>query len=409
MSAQFKNLKVINGNTLIGNFSVSPDVPNKILFPPKISNTNCCIFFADLYNDYSKIESICEKVPITKNMNYHFYNTTGNCIVKLSSERKNNNFGTIRPKYTEWKFLADIKFPKFAKFESFFVFNKYPGVSELTDDDNKTTFILHDLKNSSIDKKIFCFVSKSIFELYSKLSIEFPFNKYKVVDDNDLISCTIETLFGKIISSGKPFSNGVIKCSTDNGLDNLNNTLHAQFIDKSIVEFQALRNGVVEYTANSDSKDGEFIIFYQYAIHEIFLNDEKVYYDHMIHPYDITISKMTNMFVDFESIKLNGIKFVSDKLNAYKTHYYKYNKSSDILDFNVEITDSTNILSIIKYIGASLLLNIRTELKHLESCFSNHIHKNHPSLPILGKAVSDGQFLNDDNIGKLYSVAFENY
>ncbi len=126
----------------------------------------------------------------------------------------------------------------------------------------------------------------------------------------------------------------------------------------------------------------------------------------MIHPYDITISKMTNMFVDFESIKLNGIKFVSDKLNAYKTHYYKYNKSSDILDFNVEITDSTNILSIIKYIGASLLLNIRTELKHLESCFSNHIHKNHPSLPILGKAVSDGQFLNDDNIGKLYSVAF---
>ena len=401
MSVELKNLKVINGNTLIGKISIFPDVPNKMVLPPKINNTNCCIFFSDLYNDYSTIQILCEKIPITKNINYHFYGTTGNCIVKLLSDRKNNNFGTIRPKNIEWKFISDIKFVNIPDFKSFFIFNKYPGLSELTNDDNKRTLLLHDLKKLH-ENKVFCFVSKSIYNLYDKLCVEFPFTTYKVVDDEDILAESIETLMGKIISSGKPFANGVIKCFTNEGV---NNTLHSQYIDKSIVDFQALRNGIVEYTTNNNSEDGEFVIFYQYPINKIFLNEKEIEYKHIIiNSVDTSISKITSMFVDFENIKYNGKKFVIDETNAIKTHYYKYKKFSDILNFNDTIyyLDMKNELNMIKNISESLLQNIRTELRYLE----DKEDKGYVQIPILGKSISDGQFIRNDEHGKLFSSCF---
>lgn len=405
MSAELKNLKVINGNTLIGNFSISPDVPNKLVFPPKISDLNCCIFFSDFYNDYSTIQFLCGKAPITKNTNYHFYGTTGNCISKLSGDRKNNNFGTIRPKNIEWKFISDLKFTKVPEFKSFFVFNKYPGLLELTDDDNKRTFMLHDLTKFHIDddNEVFCFVSKSIYDFYLNLSVEFPFKKYKVIDDKYVLSNVIETLMGKTVSSGKPFANGNIKCYTKNGLDNLNNTLHAQYIN-SIVDFQALRNGVVEYTATSNIEDGEFVIFYQYAIDKILLDGKQIEYENIIDSNnDVVVSKITNMFVDLENIKYNGSKFISDEINARKTHYYKYTKSSDILNFNNTVYSS----SIIQNAGMLLLKNIRSELRNLEDV--DDLSKfDIPKPPILGRAISDGQYIRND-FGKLYSTCFENY
>jgi len=400
MSAELKNLKVINGNTLIGNFSISTDVPNKVVFPPKISDSNCCIFFSDLYNDYSTIQLLCGKAPVTKNTNYHFYGTTGNCITKLPGDRKNNNFGTIRPKNIDWKFISDVKFTNVPEFKSFFVFNKYPGLSELTDDDNKRTLIIHDLKNLDIDDDIFCFVSKSIYDFYLNLCVEFPFKKCKVIDDKDVLSNVIETLIGKTVSSGKPFANGNIKCSTQNGLDTLNNTLHAQYIDKAIVDFQALRNGVVEYTSTTNSEDGEFVIFYQHTIDKILLDGKQFDYEH--DSGNIVVSKMTNMFIDLENIKCNGKKFVSDSMNAGKTHYYKYTKSSDII--NIDNTYPKNSLSMIKNIGMSLLQNIRTELRHLEDRDNEFI----PQIPMLGRAISDGQYIGND-FGKLYSSTFESY
>jgi len=403
MSAELKNLKVINGNTLIGNFSISPDVPNKVVFPPKISDSNCCIFFSDLYNDYSTIQLLCGKAPIIKNTNYHFYGTTGNCISKLSDDRKNNNFGTIRPKNIDWKFISDVKFTKVPEFKSFFVFNKYPGLSELTDNDNKRTLMIHDLKNLDIDDDMFCFVSKSIYDFYLNLCVEFPFKKYKVIDDKDVLSNVIETLMGKTVSSGKPFANGNIKCSTQNGSDNLNNTLHAQYFDKSIVDFQALRNGVVEYTSTTNSEDGEFVIFYQYTIDKILLDGKQIDYEHIIDPASIGVSKITNMFIDLENIKYNGKKFVSDAMNADKTHYYKYAKSSDILNiYNNTYTQNSAIM--IKNIGMLLLQNIRTELRHLEDRDNEFI----PQIPLLGRAISDAQYMKND-FGKLYSASFENY
>jgi hypothetical protein len=405
MSVELKNLKVINGNTLLGKISISPDVPNKIVFPPKIIGVgNYCIFFADLYNDYSTIQFLCGKSPITKNMNYHFYNTTGNCIVKLNGDRKTNNFGTIRPKNIEWKFISDIKFVKIdsiPKFHSFFVFNKYPGLSELTDDDNKRNFMLHDLKNFHLDDDVFCFVSKSIYDLYTNLRVDFPFDRYKVIDDKDILSNSIETLMGKIVSSGKPFANGNIKCSTQNSSDNLNNALHAQYIDK-LIDFQALRNGVVEYSSTTNSEDGEFVIFYQYTIDKILLDGKKIEYENIIDS-DLVVSKITDMFIDLENIKCNGKKFVSDEMNASKTHYYKYTKSNDIL--NIRNTYEPNSLTMIKNIGMLLLQNIRTELRYLEDTENEFI----PKVQMLGRAISDGQYTRNDTMGKLYSASFENY
>jgi hypothetical protein len=297
-----------------------------------------------------------------------------------------------------------VKFTKVPEFKSFFVFNKYPGLSELTDDDNKRTLMMHDLKNFHIDDDMFCFVSKSIYDFYLNLCVEFPFKKCKVIDDKDILSNVIETLMGKTVSSGKPFANGNIKCSTQNGSDNLNNTLHAQYFDKSIVDFQALRNGVVEYTSTTNSEDGEFVIFYQYTIDKILLDGKQIDYEHIIDPASIGISKITNMFIDLENIKCNGKKFVSDSMNADKTHCYKYKKSSDILKIDNN-TYTKNSASMIKNIGMLLLQNIRTELRHLEDRDNEFI----PQIPLLGRAISDGQYTRNDNMGKLYSASFENY
>ena len=165
-----------------------------------------------------------------------------------------------------------------------------------------------------------------------------------------------------------------------------------------------MRNGVVEYTATSNIEDGEFVIFYQYAIDKILLDGKQIEYENIIDSHnDIVLSKITNMFVDLENIKYNGSKFISDEINARKTHYYKYTKSSDILNFNNTVYSS----SIIQNAGMLLLKNIRSELRNLEDV--DDLSKfDMPKPPILGRAISDGQYIRND-FGKLYSTCFENY
>jgi hypothetical protein len=109
------------------------------------------------------------------------------------------------------------------------------------------------------------------------------------------------------------------------------------------------------------------------------------------------------MFIDLENIKCNGKKFVSDEMNASKTHYYKYTKSNDIL--NIRNTYEPNSLTMIKNIGMLLLQNIRTELRYLEDTENEFI----PKVQMLGRAISDGQYTRNDTMGKLYSASFENY
>jgi hypothetical protein len=390
MSTILENIKIINSNTIIGDISVSPNVPNEKFFSPKTGETNCCITICDSYNDHNSVQKECVLTKVN-DRNYFFYGTNGTCISKLKKDRKNSNFGTIRPKNIKWKFLNDVKIKRIEGYKSFLLFNKYPGLYELSDDDNKMKLMMDDFENvresnSDLDD-IICFVSKNIIDLVTKYKLEFPFKDYIVIES---ISHMIEYLFGKVVSSGEPFHGGFIKCTTNGGESN--NVLHAQYNDKNI-DFQALRYGLVEFSTTKINSCGEFIIFCEFPVTQLFLDDVKI--DIFEESKCDNVANITSLLIDSEKIKCGGENFVGALKNAVKIQYYKFNSVDKIVGIDV------NINSMLRTIGNLVVRNIRQNLKSYEDDQKN-MHYGLP--PTIGKQVSDGGY-----IGQFVSCPYENY
>lgn len=398
MTTKIANISLINSNTIMGKISVSPQIPNKIYFLPTIDYTNCCITLCDSYNDYSSFQHECAKTEVNKR-NYFFYGTNGTCVAKLTNNRKNNMFGTIRPKNIQWKFLNDVKIKRIEGYKSFIVFNKYPGLLELKDEENKKQFMREDFKNvkdsnSDIDD-IICFVSKNIIDVVVNYDIDFPFKKYFVIED---ISHSIELLFGKVVSSGDPFHHGFIKCTTEDGA---NNILHADYNDKNKMEFQALRGGLVEFSTSKTVSDGEFVIFCEHPVNKLYLDDVEIEFSKDLNILNDTVANITTTLIDSEKLKYNGENFVSDVKNAMKIQYYKFTSIDKIVP-TVDFT-TTEFNNIIKNVGYLSVKSVRTNLNVLEDDKKlNFSYSQSP--PALGRQISDGGY-----IGQMISCAYDNY
>ena len=405
MTTILKDIKIVNKNTIMGNISVSPNVPNEKFFSPKTEEMNCCITICDSYNDFNTLQKECGTTKIN-DRNYFFYGTNGTCITKLKNDRKSNNFGTIRPKNIKWKFLNDVKIKRIEGYKSFLLFNKYPGLDELSDEDNKKQLMKNDFENvkecSVYLDDITCFVSKNIIDLVLKYELEFPFKNYVAIES---ISHMIEYLFGKVVSSGEHFHNGFIRCTTER--DESNNVLHAQCKN---IEFQALRDGLVEFSTSKTNSCGLFIIFYEFPVTNLFLDDAKIdifenpYNDILKIQYQVDCEKVANItsiLMDSEKIKYGGENFVGALKNALKIQYYKFNSIDKIVNIDTSCLNITN--SILKDIGNLAVKNIRSNLRSLEDEHKNMFYYNQHSIT-LGKQISDG-----GNIGQLVSCAYENY
>lgn len=398
MSAEISDLKIINGNILCGKISITPAIERKMCFPPKISNPSSCITFCDIYSDYSSLESECKKALVDRN-NYYFYSSIGTCIAKLTNTRKNNNFGTIRPKKISWKFLSEIKIKNIEGFKSYFVFNKYPAMYELCDENNQKNLIEDDFRlfkdtNDNLDQ-ITCFVSKNIIDAISKYNIEFPFKDFVVMEN--VIPNTIEVLMGKIVSSGNSFYHGIIHSTTNDNKDN--DTLHAEYIDKSI-DFQALRGGIVEFNSSKEIHNGYFVIFYKYEIKNVFINDKQIEITHSTYNKFSKITIISTILNDCDIIKYNSKKFISDSKNAVKIHYYKFTSTEEILDIS-QNDISKEHFDIIKSVGKNAISNIRYLLSTLEE--KDHYNFIEPRPPQLGRDISDATY-----IGKMVSSCVSN-
>jgi len=400
MSTEISNIKIINGNVVLGKISILPSVPTKEYFPPRFDNPCSCITFCDIFTDYNKLQVECSKAFVNKN-NYYFYSSIGTCITKLTSERKNNNFGTIRPKNISWKFLCDIKIKSIGDFNSYFIFNKYPALNDILVEDNQKILIENDFKKfKNLNKNlndITCFVSESIFDITEKYEIEFPFENFIVIKDHNLIQKVIEILIGKVVLSGNPFRHGFIHSTTIDDKDN--NTLHAQYIDKNI-EFQALRGGIVEYSTSKEVRDGHFIIFFQNPIKNIFIDDMKIV-DYKVDEND-KLFNISNILNEYDIIKYDGKNFIANSKNAIRTHYYRFTSIEEILKFDKEDKFSKECFNMIKNIGKSAILNIRSLLYILEDKEQHNFNDTFP--PMLGRDVSDSSC-----IGKMVSTCLNDY
>jgi len=396
MVQQLKNLVIVNDNILLGKISISPDVPSSQIFNPKVENLNCVITFSDINSDFSKLKSICSNAIVDNGGNYYFYDAFGTCITKLTEKRNNNLFGTIYPKMSNWKFLKDVTFKKIDGFQSYFVFNKYPGVYELTDDDNIKMLIENDileLKKKNVSEDIFCYVSRPIFQLFENFNIKFPFNNFKVVSESQLLSNLIEILMGKVIISGNPFSHGFIRSTILNEYDGLqyeNNSLHVEYTEKRIF-LQALRGGIVEYSSSVDCESIPFVIFYEHSFSNLYLDDTEIPLHSCKRTEDENMKNITSMLIDYENIKCNGKKFVMNEDNIRKIHNYKFKKNTGDDDLSSKYDEFTDI---IKSFESRLLKNIRMKLTDLENKENENICTGFSEIsPQFGRQVSDGSIL----------------